>query len=200
MLCNYDNENRLDFTTIHPKVLEDIALAEALADVVIVCPHWGTEYTTKPSSYQQKFAKQMTEAGADIIIGTHPHVVQPMEWIEADNDNIALCYYSLGNYVSTQKDPLCMLEAMAWVNIHVVGDEVTVSEENTGVIPMICHYTANPVRLKQVYLLEDYTVEQADSHGIKIYGEVDFVLSDLQTLCGEVFGTNILSADDILTP
>ncbi|MDD2504242.1 MAG: CapA family protein, partial [Clostridia bacterium] len=57
--------------TINPTVLEDIAYAETIADVVIVCPHWGTEYVSKPSSYQGKFAEQMTEAGADLIIGTH---------------------------------------------------------------------------------------------------------------------------------
>ncbi len=199
MLCNYDDETgAIDLTQLHPDVLTDIAEAEEMADVVIVCPHWGNEYTTKPSVYQKKFAMEMTHAGADIIIGTHPHVVQPMEWIEAENGNRALCYYSLGNYVSTQKNPICMLEAMAWVNIHVAEDEITVSEENTGVIPMICHYTAGPVRLKQVYLLENYTKEQADSHGIKTYGEVDLALSDLQTLCEEVFGTNILSAEDVL--
>ena len=84
----------------------------------------------------------MTEAGADIIIGTHPHVVQPMEWIEADNGNTALCYYSLGNYVSTQKQALCMLEAMAWITFTVTEDDVEVKKENTGVLPLVCHYRA----------------------------------------------------------
>ncbi len=198
MLCNFDEANRLDFTTIHPDVLTDIAEAEAMADVVIVCPHWGTEYTTEPSSYQQKFAKQMTEAGADIIIGTHPHVVQPMEWIEADNGNKALCYYSLGNYVSTQKQTLCMLEAMAWITFHVTEEGVTVKEETTGVVPLVCHYNASPVRLESVYLLQDYTEEKAASHGIKIYGGVDLYLSDLQNWTNEVFGENVLTAEEIL--
>ena len=117
MLCNYDETTgRMNYTGLHPDVLTDIAEAKQMADIVIVCPHWGTEYTTEPSSYQRKFALQMVEAGADIIIGTHPHVVQPVEWIETENGNRALCFYSLGNYVSTQKEPLCMLEAMAWIN------------------------------------------------------------------------------------
>jgi len=199
MLCNYDGvTGAIDFTTLHPNVLADIAEAREIADMVIVCPHWGTEYTTKPSSYQRKFALQMTEAGADIIIGTHPHVVQPMEWIEAENGNRALCYYSLGNYVSTQKNPLCMLEAMAWIQFEVTEDGIAIEEENTGVVPLVCHYNANPVRMEQVYLLEDYTQEQADAHGIKIYGEVDLIFDDLHLWTEEVFGEKVLTKDEVL--
>ena len=167
--------------------------------MVIVCPHWGTEYTTKPSSYQQKFALQMTEAGADIIIGTHPHVVQPVEWIEAENGNRALCFYSLGNYVSTQKNPLCMLEAMAWISFRVTEEDIFIEEEKTGVLPMVCHYTANPVRLESVYLLEDYTEEKAAAHGISSYGGVNLYLGDLRAWSQEVFGKNVLTAEQVLS-
>lgn len=198
MLCKYDETGRLSFTELNPQVLTDIAAAKEMADVVVVCPHWGREYTTVPSVYQENFAKQMTEAGADIIIGTHPHVIQPMEWITADNGNQALCYYSLGNYVSTQKQALCMLEAMAWITFTIVEDEITIDVENTGVLPLVCHYTANPVRLKDVYLLEDYTEEQAAAHGIWIYGEVPLYLQDLQTWSNDVFGDNVLSAAQVL--
>lgn len=189
MLCSWDENNgRIDFTAIHPKVLEDIARAEEMADVVIVCPHWGTEYTTEPSSYQRQFAKQMTQEGADLIIGTHPHVVQPMEWVESENGNYSLCYYSLGNYVSTQKNGLSMLEAMAWVTFQVKEDRVQISMMNSGMIPLVCHYTSGPVRLEQVYLLEEYTQEQAGRHGIRSYGGVDLDLDDLQGWADDIFG------------
>ena len=196
MLCEYDASSRLiDFTTLRKEVLEDIEAAEQLADVVIVCPHWGTEYTTSPSSYQKKFAIQMTEAGADIIIGTHPHVVQPVEWVEAENGNRALCYYSLGNYVSTQKQTLCMLEGMAWVTFRMTENGLVLVEEETGVVPLVCHYNAMPVRMESVYLLEEYTEEQAAAHGIREYGGVTLVLSDLQQWSAEVFGDWVLTGD-----
>lgn len=198
MLCDYDESTRLiDFTTLHEDVLTDIQEAEQLADVVIVCPHWGTEYTTKPSSYQKKFAMQMTEAGADIIIGTHPHVVQPVEWIEAENGNKALCYYSLGNYVSTQKQTLCMLEGMAWITFRMTEEGLVLVEEETGVLPMVCHYNAMPVRFEKVYLLEEYTQEQAAAHGIHEYGGVTLALEELQEWSSEVFGEWILTAEQI---
>lgn len=195
MLCNYNEANQLDFTTLNPQVLKDIEEAEQMADIVIVCPHWGTEYTTKPSSYQKKFALQMVEAGADIIIGTHPHVVQPVEWVESDNGNRALCYYSLGNYVSSQKQALCMLEAMAWITFEVTENGAVLKEEETGVVPLVCHYSAMPVRFERVYLLEEYTEELAAIHGIKAYGGVNLVLSDLQNWTQDVFGENVLSAE-----
>lgn len=196
MLCNWDeNSGRLDFTTIHPQVLADIEAAEQLADIVIVCPHWGTEYTMVPSRYQETFAQQMAEAGADLIIGTHPHVIQPVEWIETESGKRALCYYSLGNYVSTQKNPQSMLEAMAWVTFHVKEDGVVIDEEKTGALPMVCHYKSGPVRLKQVYLLEEYTEELAASHGILGYGGIRLKLSELQQWSEETLGEWILPID-----
>jgi poly-gamma-glutamate synthesis protein (capsule biosynthesis protein) len=70
-----------------------------MADVVIVCPHWGVEYALQPSREQVELAHQMIDAGADLIVGSHPHVVQPLEkyhdrWIA----------YSLGNFVFDQRD------------------------------------------------------------------------------------------------
>ncbi len=199
MLCAYNKSSGLiDFKTLNPQVLEDISYADEIADIVIVFPHWGTEYQTKPSSYQEKFAEQMTEAGADIIIGTHPHVVQPVETITADNGNTSLCYYSLGNYVSTQKQTISMLEGMAWVTFHVTEDDISIVEEKTGVLPLVCHYTAMPVRFENVYLLEEYTEEQAAAHGIRNYGGVVLHLDELQENSNEIFGDMILKKSDIL--
>lgn len=198
MLCAYDEATgRIDFTTLNPQVTEDIRSASELADIVIVCPHWGTEYQTSPSSYQQKFALEMTEAGADLIIGTHPHVPQPVEWITSSNGNTALCYYSLGNYVSTQKEALCMLEEMAWVTFHVTEEDVSISREKTGVLPLVCHYKSSPVRIEGIWLLEDYTEELAAAHGIRSYGGVNLKLSDLQQSGEEIFGEWILKKSEL---
>ena len=82
------------------QALADIRFARALADLVIVCPHWGVEYALKPTRDQMELAHQMIDAGADMIVGSHPHVVQPLEnyrdhWIA----------YSLGNFVFDQQNP-----------------------------------------------------------------------------------------------
>ncbi len=199
LLCAWNENSRaLDFTTLNPQVLEDISRARELADVVIVCPHWGTEYATAPSSYQKTFALQMAEAGADVIIGTHPHVVQPVEWIEAENGNRTLCYYSLGNYLSTQKQAVCMLEALAWITFHVTEDEVFITDKNTGVIPMVCQYSSGPLRFEKVYFLEDYTETEALAHGIRNYGGVALRIEDLEKWSSEILGDWILPVSQIL--
>ncbi len=199
MLSYYDETTgAISYTKLNPKVLTDIQAAKELADIVIVAPHWGNEYQTVPSRYQQKFAQQMTEAGADLIIGTHPHVPQPVEWITAENGNKALCFYSLGNYCSTQKIPTTMLEQMAWVTFHVTEDGISISDEKTGVLPLICQYKYNPVRFVNVFLLEEYTEELALQHGIWQYGEVPFHLEDMQLAAEEIFGNRILTKAQIL--
>ena len=190
MLCYYDPNNRMiDFTTIHPKVLSDIERAEEIADIVVVAPHWGTEYTTTQSGYQEEFARQMTEAGADIIIGTHPHVVQPVSYVESENGNKSLCYYSLGNYVSTQKQVACMLEGMAVVTLTVTPEgEISINEEETGVIPLVCQYTQGSVRIENIYFLHEYTEEMAQRHGMYTYAGIALHKDDLVNLSQKVFG------------
>lgn len=82
-------------------VTADIAAArEAGADYVIVCVHWGTEHTHKPNRTQRKIAAFIAEAGADIILGSHPHCTQPFEEIETDRGSVPVLY-SLGNFISS---------------------------------------------------------------------------------------------------
>jgi len=198
VLCNWNEKNgALDFTTIHPQVLEEIAAAKEIADVVVVFPHWGAEYITTPSKYQRKFAQQMTEAGADLIIGAHPHVTQPVEWITADNGNECLCYFSLGNYVSTQQDPISMLENMAWVTFRKTADGVIIDGEKTGSIPIVCQYSSGPLRFKNIYLLEEYTQDIADKHGIRSWGHKNLYVDELWQWTGEILGDSVKSAYDL---
>jgi poly-gamma-glutamate capsule biosynthesis protein CapA/YwtB (metallophosphatase superfamily) len=82
------------------RVLADIRFAHSLADLVIVSLHWGIEYAPKPQREQVELARQLIDAGADLVVGAHPHVVQPVE--QYGNGWIA---YSLGNFVFDQKPP-----------------------------------------------------------------------------------------------
>lgn len=199
ILCAYqDGSTALDFTRLNPTVLSDIAEADTLADIVIICPHWGTEYVTTPSAYQTAFAAQMTLAGADVIIGTHPHVPQPIDIITAENGNQALCFYSLGNYVSTQQQAVSMLEEMAWVVFHVTESGVSIDWEASGALPLVFHYLSGPLRFGGVYALEDYTEELASTHGIIRWGQIPFHLSDLQNLSTQIIGDFAVSKSDIL--
>ncbi|MBR4442630.1 MAG: CapA family protein, partial [Clostridia bacterium] len=87
------------------KFKDDIAKTRAAgAEVVVAVAHWGEEYKRSPESSTVSYAKQLAAAGADVIIGGHPHMVQPAEYITATdssgNSHTALCIYSLGNFLS----------------------------------------------------------------------------------------------------
>ncbi len=80
------------------KAIEEIKKAKQQSDVVIVCPHWGTEYKVgDPGESIRSLAHRFIEAGADVIIGTHPHVIQMNEEYKGKK-----IYYSLGNFVFDQ--------------------------------------------------------------------------------------------------
>jgi len=83
------------------RVLADIRFARHLADLVVVSVHWGVEYAPRPLSRQVELAHEMIDAGADLVVGGHPHVVQPLE--EYHGRWIA---YSLGNFVFDQQWPV----------------------------------------------------------------------------------------------
>ncbi|MFM9414100.1 CapA family protein [Peptococcus simiae] len=84
-------------------IRQDITAArQAGADLVAVFPHWGIEYQTLPSPEQRELAREMVAAGADLVIGSHPHVIAPAEWIDQDGRR-AYVAYSLGNAMSNQR-------------------------------------------------------------------------------------------------
>ncbi len=80
-------------------VKKDVEKIRDKVDVLIVAMHWGVEYQLYPSNYQKDAAQFLSDLGVDIIIGTHPHVVQPVTWIDD-----TLVIYSLGNLVSSQSN------------------------------------------------------------------------------------------------
>ncbi|RHW42149.1 CapA family protein [Neobacillus notoginsengisoli] len=81
---------------------KDIAKARQESDVVIASMHWGNEYQRYPTDEQKDLAKFLAGEGVDIIFGSHPHVLQPMEWIERSDGKKTFVVYSLGNFISAQ--------------------------------------------------------------------------------------------------
>lgn len=79
------------------QVKEDIEKVRDKVDVLIVAMHWGVEYTHTPTVYEKDMANYLASLDVDIIIGTHPHVIQPVTWIDD-----TLVIYSLGNFISAQ--------------------------------------------------------------------------------------------------
>lgn len=83
-------------------IIKEIKRAEDEADVVVMSIHWGNEYELQPTEEQKKLAETLVNEGVDIIFGHHPHVLQPMEWIDRKDGGQSLVVYSLGNFLSGQ--------------------------------------------------------------------------------------------------
>ena len=97
------------------KAKSDIEKVRDKVDLLIVSMHWGTEYRTEPTEEQKREAEYLSSLGVDIIIGTHPHVIEPITYI---NDTLVI--YSLGNFISAQStnnDYNTMVELMTSVDI-----------------------------------------------------------------------------------
>lgn len=133
-----------------------IKKAEDSADITVVFIHFGTEYTHTPTKEQKKDVEFLCENGVDIVIGTHPHVVQPVTRHICENGNEALVFYSLGNFISNQDSISKILGAMA--DVTVTKENGTVKIENYGMHPLVTHKENGKF---SVYMLGDYTDELA---------------------------------------
>lgn len=168
------------------RIAKDIQKAEEKADFTIVFPHWGVEYLHEPSEEQRELAEIMVENGADLIIGTHPHVLETIEWITSENGNQGLCYYSIGNYSSSQDKTSTMLGGMAKLTIRKKGEEVYIKDD-AGIVPIVTHYIWGTGRITKTYRLTEYNEELAKAHSINTVTD-DFSIDKLRKTAQTVVG------------
>lgn len=158
-------------------LLEDIRQARSQADAVIVCMHWGTEFTYGLNEAQTLLGPQIAQAGADVIIGNHPHTIQPAEWIETDGRK-TLCLWSLGNFLSSayQVDRADetfqdMYEVGALAAFDLVPGASGVRVENTRIIPIVNHFEGEYESFG-LMKLKDYTEELAAAHSQRRFSDL----------------------------
>lgn len=122
-----ENSNMVHLLEDEEKIREDIKEAGANSDVVMVFVHWGTENSTEIDELQRKWTQVFLEENADVVIGTHPHVMQPYEILIGENEHKMLIYYSLGNFISAQPEKSCVKGGMAnfTVELTPAGYEIT---------------------------------------------------------------------------
>lgn len=148
-------------------IKRQVAYANQTADLVIVSAHWGDEYTYTPSDFQTHYAQVIADAGADVIIGHHPHVIQKIEWLTGEtHGNKTLCAYSLGNFLSEMEYDYNMLGGILTFDISKLADDTHV--ENVKFLPCVTYFDTAFYN-NSVWLLEDFTQDMADTHGIITY-------------------------------
>ena len=124
------------------KIKSQISSAKEIADVVIVMPHWGVENNLEPEDAQRAWAREFINAGATLVIGNHPHIIQPME-VFSDK----LIFYSLGNFIFDQEYNF-QRESMV-VEVNFVGAKI----ESWKLRPVSINY----------YTLQSHWAEDAEA-------------------------------------
>ena len=146
-----DEQAKIDIESIRDKV-----------DVVIVSMHWGEEYIHDPTYRQKQEAKYLASLGVDIIIGAHPHVIMPIDYIDD-----TLVIYSLGNFVSGQS-PLGLAKTIGlMVGIDIVLTEGEVENKLEVIVSdyqLLYTYCENDVRNYKVYPFNNLTDEILNNH------------------------------------
>jgi len=103
------------------RLAADIRRAKSEADAVVVSIHWGIEYSRMPNEEQKAWAQLAADEGATVVLGHHPHVLQPVEWVTGSQGNRTLVFYSLGNFLAAQEqsDPYRQIGGIARMDLVV---------------------------------------------------------------------------------
>lgn len=154
------------------KVKKDIENVRDKVDVIFVAMHWGEENNPIPSDEQKRIASYLAKLGVDVIIGTHPHVIQPIEWI----DN-TLVIYSLGNLISAQSydyDYSRLVGMLVDIKISKKGNKISISNPRCE---LTYSYFDDVNGKKSNFNVIPYSyINEKDSKYLKLYEKVSKVI------------------------
>jgi len=158
------------------------------ADFIIAFPFWGEQNSMDYTQEQERQAQFLADNGVDLIIGSYPHVVEPVKWITAENGDRTLVYYSLGNFQSIQNTVENMLGGQANVTISKEEDGTHISDYSLDFV--VTHYeqreSSEYYDIVTTYPLADYTNDLAARHGMSVSGNEEFNLASLQGLSSQI--------------
>ncbi len=144
------------------KIVQDIKELKPKVDFVVVSLHFGLEYQRFANEVQQLLVEEVSKAGADIVLGHHPHVLQPVDWIEQEDGHKTFVIYSLGNFLSGQAELYQRIGAVLHVDLSKeigTNNEKRYDISNVKIMPTY-NYRPNYQNYKVVPLFD------ADSYGL----------------------------------
>ena len=157
------------YTSQTDVIEQQVRQAAQLADFVVVGVHWGVEDSHTITDAQRTLAQQLADWGADVIVGTHPHVLQNAGWLTAEDGRRVFAAYSLGNFLSTQSKKDQLIGAVLTLRLQkTTSPDGTVQLEvlDPQLHPTVTHYGAGKSDVR-TYLYRDYTPELAAAHGVR---------------------------------
>lgn len=187
-----DSPLKIIMTSDEAEIERKIKAAKEQCDVVLVNVHWGSEYTTTPSQDQRNLAKKMAGWGANVIIGHHPHVLQPIEWIDNTDGSRTLVAYSLGNFISQQATPARVIAGMLHYSLTVDAETGKITVDDVLFETTVTHYVSGSHDV-QIYPLSQYSDALAKKQASRIK-QPDFSVSYIENFVKEVIPEEFLTA------
>ncbi|WP_099156498.1 CapA family protein [Virgibacillus ndiopensis] len=141
--------------------------AESKADVTILCLHFGNEYERLPSEGQKDLVQFAADHGVEVVLGHHPHVLQPVDWVEGKAGNKMLVAYSLGNFLSGQDEFYRRIGGIMQFTIHksIVGEEETVEVTSPKFVPtFVTYHNWADFKVIPMYQLTNEQLPNAQKH------------------------------------
>ena len=162
-------------------------------DMIVACMHWGTEYKTTANSEQKELADFLFKNGVDVIIGNHPHVLEPMEkrTVTLDDGSVKDCFvvYALGNFTADQRDEITRDSAILNLTITKNSDG-TISINNVNYVPIYMYKNKN-VSTKKFKILDiektisKYESGEDTSIGSSVYSNLKVQLQKIRSILGD---------------
>ena len=181
------------YTSQTDVIEQQVRAAHQQADFVIVGVHWGVEDSHTIVDGQRTLAQQLADWGADVIVGTHPHVLQDAQWLSAADGRQTFVAYSLGNFLSTQNRPDQLVGAILNLQLQKTTEPdgtVQCAVLEPKLLPTVTHYDAGKSNVR-TYLLRDYTQELAKQHGVRAKHS-DFSLDTVQKIAQNNISSDFL--------
>lgn len=173
-------------------VKNTMAKAREAADMIVVFPHWGEEYSLEPIDMQYEWAQLFVDEGADVIIGNHPHVIEPVTVLESADGKKVPCYWSTGNFVSTSPSDESLVGGIAEVTLHKDKDgECSVT--SAVFKPIVSHLGLGTDMT--TYLVTDWTDDLAASNWLDTDINPDTNNTTLTPAWAREFCTKVLGED-----
>lgn len=168
------------------KMQEDIIEAKKVADVIVLSLHFGNEYEPYPNQSQKDLAKFAADLGVDVVIGHHPHVLQPIDWVEGEDGHQTLVAYSLGNFLSNQQKYNQRVGGIFGFSItkQMEGEEEKIKVHSPTFVPTYVHFENDYTNFRVIpmfQLMDDQLnnaqekYEETKQHVNQYINEVDFL-------------------------
>lgn len=170
------------------KIESQLKKAREIADVVVIAPHFGIEVSDQISDLQKEYSKKFADWGADVILGTQPHTIQPIEIIKTSDGRDTLLFNCLGNFISSMSTnvKLSMIGMIGEFTVTKNGETGQISFSDIAGIPIISFYDNN-FNDARIIPYKDFTADLAAKHGGNKYANIsmDFLDNQIQKILGD---------------